>query len=72
MMTISKAVKQEVNSIIEVGQAILQKAAREDSSFKGDDIANVTSWVTRLGQLIKGTSNNSVFYVSYFQIEEFK
>jgi hypothetical protein len=52
-MQISDVVKKEVSSIINIGVAILQKASRASSSLEGNDLAEVSSWVTRLGQLLK-------------------
>jgi len=52
-MQVSNVIKSEIDSLIDMGAAILQKASRADSRFEGDDLAEVSSWVTRLGQLLR-------------------
>lgn len=65
-MELSKTVKNEINSIIDTGEAILQKASRAGSSLKGSDLAEVSSWVTRLGQLLRKLyGENSQHYENY-------
>ena len=65
-MELSKTVKNEINSLIDTGQAILQKASRADSSLEGSDLAEVSSWVTRLGQLLRKLyGENSQHYENY-------
>ncbi|WCE28789.1 hypothetical protein [Vibrio sp. SCSIO 43137] len=51
-MNISKIVKNEVNSIVSLGEAIVKQASTARSGLEGSDLAEVTSWVTRVGQLI--------------------
>ena len=53
MTQIDESVSKEINSLIEIGETIIQKASRSDSGFQGNDVAIVSSWVTRIGQLIR-------------------
>ncbi len=50
---IDNAIKKEINSLVDLGGKFIQQASSSRGGFKGNDIANVTSWVTRLGQLIR-------------------
>ncbi|MCU8083841.1 hypothetical protein [Shewanella sp. SM23] len=65
-MELSKTVKNEINALIEIGDTILQKASRADSSLEGSDLAEVSSWVTRIGQLLRKLyGENSQHYVNF-------
>ncbi|MCC5901619.1 MAG: hypothetical protein JJT87_06805 [Halomonas sp.] len=65
-MELSKIVKNEINSLIDTGETILQKASRADSSFEGSELAEVSSWVTRLGQLLRKLyGENSQHYKNF-------
>lgn len=65
-MELSKTVKTEIYSLIDIGETILQKASRANSSFKGSDLAEVSSWVTRLGQLLRKLyGENSQHYANF-------
>lgn len=74
-MELSKTVKNEIDLLIDTGEEILQKASRADSSFEGSDLAKVSSWVTRLGQLLRKLyGENSQHYANYnraISIDEF-
>lgn len=52
-MQVNIVIKNEINSLIDIGTAIVQKASKANSRFEGNDIAEVSAWVTRLGQLLK-------------------
>jgi hypothetical protein len=65
-MELSKTVKNEINSLIDIGDTILQKASRADSCFEGNDLAGVSSWITRLGQLVRKLyGENSQHYANF-------
>lgn len=53
MSKLDSRVEKEVESLIEVGSRILRKVQTLSQSMKGEDLAEVTSWVARLGQLIR-------------------
>lgn len=56
MNTMSKLdtrIEKEVQSLVEDGARHLRKAQSLSDSMAGDDLVEVTSWVTRLGQLIR-------------------
>jgi hypothetical protein len=50
MSHVDESVTKEVNSMIELGKKIVRNASGADCGFEGNEIAEVTSWVTRLGQ----------------------
>ncbi len=52
-MKIDTVVKKEIESLVGLGSTIVQKASRSDSGIEGSDLAEVSSWVTRLGQIIR-------------------
>ncbi|QMV14904.1 hypothetical protein [Vibrio spartinae] len=65
-MSISNIVNNEVDSIVRLGETIVKKASTARSSLEGSDLAEVTSWVTRVGQLIlKLYGENSQHYKNY-------
>ncbi|WP_047691297.1 hypothetical protein [Vibrio sp. ZOR0018] len=65
-MSISNLVKNEVDSIVRLGEVVVKKASTARSSLEGSDLAEVTSWVTRVGQLIlKLYGENSQHYKNY-------
>ncbi|MCF2855912.1 hypothetical protein L1286_00385 [Pseudoalteromonas sp. SMS1] len=66
-MQLSKTVQNEIYSLVEVGGKILQKASRADNNFEGDDLAEVSSWVTRLGQLIRKLYGENSQHYSNFE-----
>lgn len=65
-MNTNNIINNETNSLIELGATILRKASGARSSFEGNDLAEVSSWVTRLGQLlIKLYGENSQHYKNF-------
>lgn len=52
-MQVNNVVKNEIYSLVDLGANILQKASTTENAIKGEDLAEVSSWVTRLGQLVK-------------------
>lgn len=48
-----KVIKKEIDLLVSLGDKIVQQASSADSGFEGNDLVNVSSWVTRLGQLIR-------------------
>ncbi|WP_045419310.1 hypothetical protein [Vibrio jasicida] len=52
-MKVNKIVQKEIDSLIHIGSQIIDKASISSSGFKGNDLVEVSSWVTRVGQLIK-------------------
>lgn len=52
-MNIDKTIQKEIDSLIDLGESILNKASNASSTFAGNDLAEVSSWATRLGQIIK-------------------
>ena len=53
MSTLDKRVEAEVKSLVETGARILKHAQSLRSSMAGEELAEVTTWVTRIGQLIR-------------------
>ena len=53
MNRIEKITQTEINSFVDIGTKIVNRAMSADSGFEGSELAEVTSWVTRLGQLIR-------------------
>ena len=53
MRKIDEITISEIDSLVNVGGDILNKATSARSSMQGNELAEVTSWVTRLGQLIR-------------------
>lgn len=51
-MKTNNIINNEIKSLIDLGSTILRKASGAHSSFEGNDLAEVSSWVTRLGQLL--------------------
>ncbi len=67
-MNLNDIVRKEIESLVTLGSSIVQKAANSRSSFEGSDIAEVSSWITRLGQLVKKLyGENSQHYKNYSQ-----
>ena len=52
-MEINQTVKREIDSLIDIGNKIIQKASQARSTLEGNDLAEVSSWVTRIGQLVR-------------------
>jgi hypothetical protein len=53
MSHIDNAIKKEINSIIDLGTKIVQQASVAGGTVEGENLAMISSWVTRLGQLIR-------------------
>lgn len=66
MKKIEDRIKDEVSSLVQTGQGMLRKAQSLSSSMAGDDLAEVASWVTRLGQTIRRLyGENSQHFKTY-------
>ena len=66
MNQIDKKIDTEVLSLLDAGKRILNVAVSASSRIKGEDLSEVTSWVVRLGQLIRRLyGENSQHYESY-------
>lgn len=66
MNKIDKKIDTEVQSLLDAGKRILNVAVHSGSSIKGEDLSEVTSWVVRLGQLIRRLyGENSQHFESY-------
>lgn len=66
MNNIEKTIKTEIDSLISIGNQIINKAINDGSGAKGGDLAEITAWVTRLGQLIRrlyGSDNQ--YFLNY-------
>lgn len=46
-------IKMEVETLVQNGQDILRRAQGLSKEMEGDELADVASWVTRLGQMIR-------------------
>ncbi len=53
MNKVEEIIKKEIDDLVNIGNLIINKAMSLDSGMKGNELAEVTSWVTRLGQLIR-------------------
>jgi flagellar biosynthesis chaperone FliJ len=53
MTHIDNVIKKEIDSLVGLGEKIVQQASRAGGGLEGNDLVNVSSWVTRLGQLIR-------------------
>jgi uncharacterized protein (DUF2164 family) len=53
MSRLDKRIHSEVGSLVEAGLTLLRKAQSSPNALAGDDLIEITSWVTRLGQLIR-------------------
>lgn len=53
MKKINKILENEIKDLLKIGSEIQAKALSLDDNMKGQDLTNVSSWVTRLGQLIR-------------------
>lgn len=66
MNKLDSRVEKEVTSLIEIGGRILRKIQTLSNSMSGGELAEVTSWVTRLGQLIRRLyGENSQHFEAY-------
>lgn len=53
MENIDETIKNEIDDIVEAGRETVKIAMSLSSEMKGDKLADVSAWVTRLGQLIR-------------------
>jgi hypothetical protein len=68
MNKFDKRIESEVASLVETGTRLVKKAQSlaDNTSMTGNDLAEVTKWVTRLGQLIRRLYGvNSQHFESY-------
>ena len=52
-MKINEILEKEIKDLLKIGIEIQSKAMSLGDNMRGKDLANVSSWVTRLGQLIR-------------------
>lgn len=53
MRKMEDVIKNEIYNLVETGNKIINRAISLSSEMEGNELAEVTSWVTRLGQLIR-------------------
>jgi hypothetical protein len=75
MKKMEEILKREIDNLVETGNRILSSAISLRSEMKGQELAEVTSWVTRLGQLIRelygAESQQFLNYTSALKTENF-
>ncbi|MEZ8042444.1 hypothetical protein ACED25_23135 [Vibrio sp. 1F263] len=65
-MNINKIVKTEIDSLVQLGEIIVKQASTASSALEGTTLSEVSSWVTRLGQLLlKLYGKESQHYKNY-------
>ncbi len=52
MNNVEQAIKDEVDSLVSTGEEILNKASGARSNIDGTQLSEISSWVTRLGNLV--------------------
>lgn len=66
MAKLDDQIKKEVESLVQKGQAFLRRAQGLSRGIEGDELAEVASWVTRLGQIIRRLyGENSQHFKTY-------
>jgi hypothetical protein len=66
MSKLDDRIKSEVESLVQKGQTILRKVLNLSRGMEGDELADVASWVTRLGQIIRRLyGENSQHFKTY-------
>ena len=66
MKKLETAITTEVKSLIETGVRILGRAQKLSSDMEGEELAEFTTWYTRIGQLIRKLyGEDSEHYASY-------
>lgn len=66
MNKLDDRIKTEVETLVQKGQAMLRKAQGLSRAMEGDELADVASWVTRLGQIIRRLyGENSQHFETY-------
>lgn len=53
MSKIEESIQIEIADLVKTGDDIITKAVSSDSGIVGSELAKITSWVTRLGQLVR-------------------
>jgi len=73
MNQVNAITKKEIENLVQLGDKIVSRAISLNSSMKGNELAEVTSWVTRLGQLIRNLyGTNSQQFANYTKALETK
>ncbi len=66
MMHIDNVIKKEIDSLVDLGEEITQQASSSHDGLEGNNLANVASWITRLGELIRKLyGKNSQYFDNY-------
>ena len=66
MIKLNQRIETEVDSLLETGASIVRQAINSPSGLKGHEISIASSWVTRLGHLIRNLYGiQSQHYESY-------
>jgi hypothetical protein len=66
MVKLNAQIEKEIYSLVEEGSKFLKIVVSSSDSIKGEELANISSWVTRLGQLIRHLyGENSQYFKSY-------
>jgi hypothetical protein len=69
MTQLDSTIKNEINSLVTLGEQIVQLASGARSNLSGGDLASVSSWVTRIGQLIRKLyGDNSQHFDNYNRV----
>lgn len=53
MMNLDSRIISEIDSLVEAGTRLHRSASNARSSIGGDELAEIATWVTRLGQLVR-------------------
>lgn len=53
MSLLEQSLNNEISDLVNIGSSIVNKASRADRGLAGNELAEVSSWVTRLGQLVR-------------------
>ncbi len=53
MPSINKVIEVEINDLCIIGEKIVNSATHSDRRIEGQELAELSAWVTRLGQLIR-------------------
>ena len=71
MQKIDSRVTSEINSLVEVGRRLHRSASLSPRAIGGDELAEITTWVTRVGQLVRNLyGEESQHFVSYSRAVE--
>jgi len=66
MTKIDEKIFWQFEDLINEGNEIIKLASEARSEFKGKDVARVTSWVSKSGQMIKSICPNDSVYLERF------